>query len=862
VSRRAFLFVVCLSLVVAASVPHAQERGRGGKVRRVRDAIAGRYIVKLRTGDDPEAVGFESALIHRGRLRRTYRHALSGFVIELPDAAAQALANDPRVEYVEEDGVTTGSGVSTRTPVAPWGIDRIDQRQLPLDRSYRYASDGAGVNVYIVDSGIRVTHQTFQGRAFGAYNAVGDGVPPDQDCAGHGTHVAGIVGGADLGVASGVTLYSVKALGCGGSGTWSGYIDAIDWVIANHRKPAVINASIGGGYVTAAIDAIDRAVAAGVTFVGAAGNANADACQSIPGAAAGSITVGNATQFDERAADSNFGDCVALFAPGASIESASNDDDTSTISMWGTSMAAPHVAGAAALYLQRHPAATPADVRAALLATATSGALSNMAPTGRNLLLFSLPLGDSVAPAVSIVAPASGAVVAGTVKVRASATDDVELASVRFMVDGTTLGVVTAPPFEIPWDTTGSVDAGHTVTIEARDRAGNITRKSVATTVANGGAGAAWVGGSIGDSDAGRSSFGAGTLTVEGAGDDVYGTADDFYFAHRAWTGDGEIVARVASLARPADARFAMAGLMFRESAAPGARHASLLLGSDGKVKFRRRTAADAATLSDGPSSGTAYAPAWLKLSRRGGMFTASFSADGVAWKPVFGPTTVAMPSTVDVGVLVFRNGGSGLARAAFDHIGLGRAPDGWRIADIGAVSAVGTTTASGGAFALEATGADLWSTADAFHFAYTPWTGDGELTALVDGLTAPAGASFGLAAITMRESLDAGSPHASLAVTTDGKAKFRRRTAAGGVTASDGPSAGAVTLPRWIRLTRRGQEITAWMSADGVQWQRVHTTQTVELPSTIYVGVLGLRNGGAGMATVHFSQVEIKPAG
>ena len=215
----------------------------------------------------------------------------------------------------------------------------------------------------------------------------------------------------------------------------------------------------------------------------------------------------------------------------------------------------------------------------------------------------------------------------------------------------------------------------------------------------------------------------------------------------------------------------------------------------------------------------------------------------------------------MEVGVLAFRNGGSGVARATFDRLGVGRAPDGWRIAEVGAVGGVGSTTASGGAFALEATGTDLWSTADAFHFAYTPWTGDGELTALVDGLTAPTGASFALAAITMRESLDAASPHASLAITNNGKAKFRRRTSAGGATASDGPSAGAVTLPRWLRLTRRGQEITASMSTDGVQWQRVHTTQIVTMPSSIYVGVLGLRNGGAGMATIHFSQVETKPA-
>jgi regulation of enolase protein 1 (concanavalin A-like superfamily) len=864
VSRHAFsLSIVCLLLVVGGSVPQAQDNvRRAGGIRRTRSAIAGRYLVKLRGGDDPEAVGFESAAIHRGRLRHAYRHALRGFAIELTEAAAHALASDPRVEYVEEDGVTTGDALSVRTPVVSYGLDRIDQRVLPLDGSYRYGNTGAGVNVYVVDSGIRVTHQTFQGRAFGAYTAVYDGIPPNVDCAGHGTHVAGIVGGYDLGVAGGVTLYSVKALGCENQGSWAGYIDALEWVVANHHKPAVINASIGGGYTSAAAEAIDRAVAAGITFVGAAGNNNADACLSIPGGASSSITVGNATESDERASDSNFGKCVALFAPGAGIQSAYNGDDSSTVSKWGTSMAAPHVAGAAALYLQNHPAATPAEVRAALLAAATPGVLANMDAAGSNLLLFSPPLSDRVAPTVSIVSPAAGAVVAGTVTVRATIADDVELVDVRFSVDGTTLGLLSSPPFAMAWDTTRAADMSHTLTVEARDRGGNVTRRSVAATVANGGSlKEGWVAGSIGSAtDAGQATYAAGGFTIDAAGTDVYGAADGFYFSHRQWTGDGDLVARVASLTRPTGAQFAIAGLMFRESAASDSRHASVILSTDGKVRFRRRTASGGMTASDGLSSGTAFAPAWLKLSRRGNTFSASLSVDGLAWKSVYTSTTIPMPATVEVGVLALRSGGSGLARATFDTIGLGRVPAGWTVADVGAVAGVGTTKASQDAFALEGTGTDLWSTADAFHLAYKPWTGDGEMIAMVDRLTAPIGANFALAAITMRESLNAASRHASLAVTTDGKAKFRRRMSVGGMTASDGLSTGSIRLPRWVRLARRGQQFTAFISTDGVEWQRVSTTQTVVMPSTIYVGVLGLRNGATGIANVHFSHVDVRP--
>jgi hypothetical protein len=480
-------FIVCLLVLGDGPVPQAQNAPpRPDPIRRVRSPIAGRYIVALRGGADPAVVGSESAKLHRGRLRHAYRRVLHGFSIDLTESAAQALARDPRIAYVQEDGVTTGDAVSEQVDVQSWGLDRIDQRARPLDGRYRHSSSGTGVNVYVIDSGIRTTHASFQGRAFGAYNAIGDGIPADVDCNGHGTHVAGIVGSDDVGVAKGVLLYSVKALGCNNFGSWSAYIDAIDWVATNHRKPAVINASIGGDFIPAAADAIQAAVEAGITFVGSAGNQSVDACAMIPGGAPESITVGNSTAGDERASDSNYGPCVDLFAPGSSIYSASHTTDTAYTHKWGTSMAAPHVAGAAALYLEGRPGATPSEVRSALVAGATPGIVTNHGPGSPNLLLFSPHLGDAVAPAVIITSPTQGAVVRGVVAVQASAADDVELATVRFSVDGTSLGADSAPPFAVWWDTTQFTNATHTITAEAEDRAGNLTRRTIAATVSNG----------------------------------------------------------------------------------------------------------------------------------------------------------------------------------------------------------------------------------------------------------------------------------------------------------------------------------------------------------------------------------------
>jgi aqualysin 1 len=344
-------------------------------------AVPGSYIVVLSKGANPRAV----AAVARVEPEYVYTAALEGFAASLTPAQLNALRNHPHVEYVEENQIVETGATQTN---ATWGLDRIDQRDLPLNQTYVYDQDGTGVHAYIIDTGILLSHSQFTGRIGNGYDAVTSGGNAN-DCNGHGTHVAGTVGGTTHGVAKKVILHPVRVLSCTGSGTNAGVIAGMDWVAQNRVRPAVANMSLGGGASQATDDAVQRMVNAGVTVVVAAGNDNRNACNYSPARAPNGITVGSTTSTDARSSFSNFGTCVHLFAPGSSITSAWHTGSTATNTISGTSMAAPHVAGVAALYLQTNTGASPATVKSAILGNATTGKVTNAGTGSPNRLLHS-----------------------------------------------------------------------------------------------------------------------------------------------------------------------------------------------------------------------------------------------------------------------------------------------------------------------------------------------------------------------------------------------------------------------------------------------------------------------------------------
>jgi subtilisin family serine protease len=386
-------------LFVAACLmmPAMAQRGRAindvERFHQKANAIPDHYIVVLNEdvvgprGDFAITANLANALAtgYRGIATNVYTHALNGFSAYLSEDQALELSNNPMVKYVEQDQEM--HIVTTQSNPPSWGLDRIGQRDLPLNQSYGFTTTGSGVNAYIIDTGIRRTHTDFGGRAFVGFDAIGDGRNTN-DCNGHGTHVSGTVGGSSFGVAKSVRLFAVRVLDCNGSGSNSGVIAGVDWVTQNHQSPAVANMSLGGGVSTALDTAVNNSINSGVTYCIAAGNSNTDASTSSPARVAAAITVGSSTINDARSSFSNFGSVVDIFAPGSSIVSDWFSSDTATATLSGTSMATPHVTGVAARILQGNPGASPATVRNEIVNTATTNHLSGIPSGTANRLLF------------------------------------------------------------------------------------------------------------------------------------------------------------------------------------------------------------------------------------------------------------------------------------------------------------------------------------------------------------------------------------------------------------------------------------------------------------------------------------------
>ncbi|MGZ5403708.1 MAG: S8 family serine peptidase [Nocardioides sp.] len=361
-------------------------------------AIDGRYVVVLESRAS-KAQGADTVDLARARGARDvdrFTTAIEGFSAKLSDRAVEALRNNPHVAFIEADQRVAID--ATQSP-ATWGLDRIDQRNLPLNNSYTYTPTGQGVTAYIIDTGVLGTHSQFSGRMAAGYTAINDG-RGTTDCNGHGTHVAGTVGGTTYGVAKQVTIRPVRVLDCNGSGSTSGVIAGVDWVTSNHAAgaPAVANMSLGGGVSSALDAAVSSSISDGVTYAVAAGNENTNACNGSPSRVAAALTVGSTTNTDARSSFSNYGSCLDLFAPGSSITSAWHTSTSATNTISGTSMATPHVAGVAALYLQGNPSAPPATVNNAITSTATTGVVTGAQTGSPNRLLYSPLTGGGTPP--------------------------------------------------------------------------------------------------------------------------------------------------------------------------------------------------------------------------------------------------------------------------------------------------------------------------------------------------------------------------------------------------------------------------------------------------------------------------------
>ncbi|NUO77536.1 MAG: S8 family serine peptidase [Lysobacter sp.] len=485
-----------LSAMIGASLVGAACPGLAAELVTTERPVPGRYIVVLkdraaqlsiestRGASNIPAVARDLSLKHRAKLVRSYQRALRGFVVDANDASLAKLLNDPNVAYVEEDGYVTLDATQSG---ATWGIDRVDQRDLPLSTTYTYDTDATGVHAYIIDSGVRADHSQFTGRLGNGYSSV-PGDASTNDCNGHGTHVAGTVAGSTWGVAKNATVHAVRVVDCDGGGTTSGVIEGMDWVAANRVRPAVANMSLGFPASEAIDAAVNNMLSAGVVVAASAGNTNNEACTGSPRRVPGALTVAASNRNDARSVwsstqASGWGACVDLFAPGTDVVSAGISGATSSATKSGTSMATPHVTGAAALYLATHPAAMPDEVHAAIVNNATVGKITGDLKGTPNRLLNTRFTADpgpgNSAPAANFTSSASGLTVQFT---DTSSDSDGSIASRSWNFGDGSTSTAASP------SKTYSAAGTYTVSLTVTDDDGATNTKTATVTVGSGGA--------------------------------------------------------------------------------------------------------------------------------------------------------------------------------------------------------------------------------------------------------------------------------------------------------------------------------------------------------------------------------------
>lgn len=490
VKRNPFLVVIVSFFLLSpvANVASAQQ-----------DQSEGSYIVVLKGSNSSSSV---EADISRagGRTERRFTHVLNGLSVRIKNSEVSRLRNNPNVLSIEPDQQMFA--VDTQSPTPSWGLDRIDQRSLPLNSTFTATAQGSGVDTYIVDTGIFASHTEFTGRLAAGFSSIADSNGTN-DCNGHGTHVAGTTAGTIYGIAKSATLIPVRVLDCSGSGSNSGVIAGLDWIVAHHisGKAAVVNMSLGGGASTALDTAVQNVINDGIVMVVAAGNSNVDACNTSPARATNALTVGATGQYsagettDSRSSYSNYGPCLDIFAPGSRITSSWIGGSTATNTISGTSMASPHVAGVAAVLFGRYPGSTASEIASMLLTSATPNVVIGPGTGSPNYLLYLDPLGgtptapDAVSPVAPsaptgiTVAPSSGSL---SITFTAGPAGTSPITNYKYSLDGGATWFTRSPASTLSPIVVGGLTNGSTysVSIRAISTAGDgIASTSVNVTI-------------------------------------------------------------------------------------------------------------------------------------------------------------------------------------------------------------------------------------------------------------------------------------------------------------------------------------------------------------------------------------------